>query len=396
MTKDLNKQIENITYNHLNLPDTIEITANNQSNYIYYTYDAAGIKLRKTAGSTTTDYIGNFVYENGFLKYILTDYGRLFTDYGTGFKREFNITDHLGNVRVTFNENGTVQQEDSYYPFGLTMEGLNYLSGSKSYEKNKYLYNGKELQEDYGLEWYDYGARMYDSQIARFHTVDPKAEEFNFQSPFVYASNNPIKFIDKNGEGPGNPINEIYEGWKKFTKASYNYMKGFLSVININGEVHQKTVVSVSKSVKNVKVEQNIASTLKKEVSVQPMNLLDHMSDENNFNIRNDNPKPIIQVKSTSDVSTNSVVKVNGKGSSMPMQVTATNSINSNGENTKSIKGSWGVNNKNVSATAFGEVKSTSNATKIKLGVSTNIILPVSKNLKTVTGGSLFWNLGGN
>ena len=50
--------------------------ANNQSNFLYYTCDAAGIKLRKTAGSTTTDYVGNFVYENNLLKYIITDYGK--------------------------------------------------------------------------------------------------------------------------------------------------------------------------------------------------------------------------------------------------------------------------------------------------------------------------------
>jgi RHS repeat-associated protein len=63
---------------------------------------------------------------------------------------------------------------------------------------NKYLYNGKEFIDDYGLGWYDYGARMYDAALERFHTLDSKAESFQFQSPFAYAANNPILFIDKN------------------------------------------------------------------------------------------------------------------------------------------------------------------------------------------------------
>jgi len=78
-------------------------------------------------------------------------------------------------------------------------------TNSGSSPQNKFLYNGKEIQDDViagqKLDWYDYGARMYDAAVGRFHTIDPWAEKYTFQTPYAYAANNPVRYIDFMGLG---------------------------------------------------------------------------------------------------------------------------------------------------------------------------------------------------
>ena len=208
MVIDINKHINDenkIIYNYLNLPQQIVIDMDNNLNGVNYLYDAMGSKLRKQTKmngitETTTDYIGSFVYEDEEtfeLRYIITPEGRVMANSDGTFEYQYFLKDHLGNTRVTFTETGEVIQEDSYYPFGMAMTGLSYQNGSDY--KNKYLYNGKELQDEFGLGWYEYGARFYDAVLGRWNVPDPMAEDYFSLSSYNYVGNNPLAFIDPNG-----------------------------------------------------------------------------------------------------------------------------------------------------------------------------------------------------
>ncbi|WP_435384116.1 RHS repeat-associated core domain-containing protein [Chryseobacterium tructae] len=109
----------------------------------------------------------------------------------------YQYKDHLGNIRVSFAKNTAgilgITDTNNYYPFGLNHIGgeKGVLGGYKNYK-----YNGKELQET-GM--YDYGARMYMPDIGRWGVIDPLAEKMRRHSPYNYAWDNPIMFIDPDG-----------------------------------------------------------------------------------------------------------------------------------------------------------------------------------------------------
>ncbi|MDB5133273.1 MAG: hypothetical protein JWR02_3022 [Mucilaginibacter sp.] len=164
-----------------------------------YTYDAAGSKLRKVSVingvTTTTEYISGIQYKNSTtaVDFIQTEEGKAVPN-GTSYDYNYYLGDNLGNTRVTFGiKTGTavLYQQDDYYPFGME------IGRSVNSPKNEYLYNKKELQEEFAE--YDYSARFYDPVIGKWNTIDPLAELSRRWSPYNYVENNPIRLIDPDG-----------------------------------------------------------------------------------------------------------------------------------------------------------------------------------------------------
>ncbi|RZJ72575.1 DUF6443 domain-containing protein [Flavobacterium sp.] len=230
MTKDDNKGITSIRYNHLNLPVEINFSTGYK---IQYTYNSSGAKVLKkviASGSPIeVDYLDGFQYKDAKLEFFPHAEGYVRNTLANGadnFNYVFQYKDHLGNVRMNFALNPNTQllevlDESHYYPFGL--KHSNYSTDRKDFREEQssvvlkllpgnppvglnlpldynYKYNGKEWQDELGLNFYDYGARNYDPAIGRWMNIDPLAEKFTNISPFAYTANNPILYIDPDGK----------------------------------------------------------------------------------------------------------------------------------------------------------------------------------------------------
>ena len=109
----------------------------------------------------------------------------------------YYLTDHLGSVRVTVNERGDPMGWDDYYPFGLQMPGRSQQQYGSPLTDVKYT--GYELNQEGGLGLYHAGARLYDPEIGRFMQQDRLTAMYPGLSPYVYALNNPIRYLDPDG-----------------------------------------------------------------------------------------------------------------------------------------------------------------------------------------------------
>ncbi|RED26113.1 RHS repeat-associated protein [Flavobacterium cutihirudinis] len=256
MKSDANKAITAISYNHLNLPTQITLA----SGTINYVYDATGVKQSKVVGAITTDYAGGFQYENNVLQFFPQPEGYVANNSGT-FNYIYQYKDHLGNVRLSYGDNNNdgsvttteIVEESNYYPFGLKQSGYNnaIVLGKGNSTGQKYKYNGKELQDELGLNITAMDFRMYDNALGRFSAPDPLTDLFTGISPYAFAENNPIVFSDPSGLCPeceeyyknhnekptnGTTYTSVGGGVYKYSNGNWTRQDGELREVVIGGK----------------------------------------------------------------------------------------------------------------------------------------------------------------
>jgi len=233
MTRDRNKGILSITYNHLNLPT--EIVFEEVPKRILYAYSANGNKMNKTVinqNSITTEYAGGFVYNDaetsgemklkffkhpeGYVEPVANtsksvkgfDEGTGATSYST-YNYIFQYKDHIGNVRLSYtdlNNDGAINssteiiEESNFYPFGLKQNGYNLNNlGLGSGVAQQWKFQGQERQEDLDLKWDSFKWRNSDASLGRFFSTDPLSESYVHNSPYAFSENRVIDGMEFEG-----------------------------------------------------------------------------------------------------------------------------------------------------------------------------------------------------
>jgi len=174
----------------------------------------------------------------------------------------------LGNVRLSYSDadlNGAIDpnteilSESNYYPFGLIQKGYNNVVSSNSNSTaEKFKYNGKELEEDLGKDTYAYGWRDYDPAIGRFNKIDRFAEKYYSFSTYSYAGNNPIIFVDVQGDSIASGSQKQYDRIKNSVTKTRDKLQGKVDKINAKS---QKKGWSADKTAKRLgNLQERVAS----------------------------------------------------------------------------------------------------------------------------------------
>ena len=209
-------------HNVLNLPECVKQNGTALASYVYL---ADGTKAEVYTGSspgtgTGYTYLGSLRYTKTGNNYRLESTpfaaGRFMNNSG-GMQPYYHITDHLGSIRVITDKNGSVQEQNDYYPYGGRHTSGNTYAALPG---NNFKFNGKEEQTTGNLGYLDYGARMYDNVTGRWGTPDPLAEKYKSLSPYRYSFNNPINYIDPDGREEW-PVKKTYKGYYRIHENNF-------------------------------------------------------------------------------------------------------------------------------------------------------------------------------
>lgn len=258
LTYDPHKKLT-YQYNYLNLPYKI-IGAENDELHMLYSADGTLLQrkyIQNSAVKHKIDYIADKEYLNDTLEYVHHGQGRLIKHNAT-WQYEYSVKDHLGNVRATFcdlNGNGIISNNErrsrlDYYTFGMEHYN-NFTSTEYSISKNNYKYNGKEVLEEMNIGLQNYGMRMYDNVIGRFTTKDRFAEKYATMSPYQYGANNPVKYVDVNGDSIKIGDLNYVPGMKtsdKYSEYINNVIESLNFIFNNGGK---KEIKKLSNSINN-------------------------------------------------------------------------------------------------------------------------------------------------
>ena len=218
-----------------------------------YTYLSDGTKCGVADNSNNGyDYLGSLVYSRSgstrTFESAVFGGGRIVYSSGA-YSPYYYTTDHLGSTRVITNSSRTVVERNDYYPFGGKHSNASY----PQLTVNRQKFNGKELQTTGNTGFLDYGARFYDPELARWHSIDPLTEAYSSFSPYHFSGNNPMRFIDINGMNYGDyyKINGEYLGTdniddKKVYVADRKNTDGTFSNAKYLGVTHDEFAISAN------------------------------------------------------------------------------------------------------------------------------------------------------
>ena len=244
--------------------------------------DGTKIEVCRHDDSESTRYVGSLVHNDGTFESTGFGSGRIVAT-SSGMATRYFLTDHLGSVRQVVSGNGSVIEQNDYYPFGKRWAAV-----AAPISDNRHRFSGKEEQAFLSLPYVDFGARMYNPDWGRWFTQDPLAEKYYSWAPYCYCINNPIKYVDPNG------LDLQLAGTKEEQEmllAMLQRLTNYKLILHQNGTVTHSIVKTENKNsdyqAGNTLLEQlcdQSSDTKTTTISITDQKSITHPADENAYN----------------------------------------------------------------------------------------------------------------